>query len=105
MTPEPPTRRNSPDLHAQLLTLPQAARFLGVSRATIYRMIQSGLLPVTPIKIGAESRLARRQLERWLDGRDPMTGAVPEPSSSFSEFGPRPAMARRGRPARPSASW
>ena len=51
-----------------MLTARQTGDFLGVSIATVYRMLSSGRLPVEQIKIGAEMRLPQRQIERWLEG-------------------------------------
>jgi excisionase family DNA binding protein len=66
----------APAADGQLLTIRQTGTYLGVSVATVYRMLNSGRLPVTPIRIGEEMRLPRRQIERWLD--DPAS-AFPEP--------------------------
>ena len=59
----------------ELLTARQTGDFLGVSIATVYRMLSSGRLPVEQIKIGAEMRLPRRQIERWLEGPAPVERA------------------------------
>ena len=47
----------------ELLSIGQAAAWLGVSRSTLYRAIANGTLPVTPIRLGTTLHLARRQLD------------------------------------------
>lgn len=46
-----------------------AARVLGVSRATIYRMIAKGDL--TPCKLGTETLIRHDDLARLLEGPEP----------------------------------
>ena len=53
-----------------LLTVSGAAQWLGISRALLYRSLQSGQVPLTPIVLGNTRYLARRQLEAWLDHLD-----------------------------------
>ena len=65
----------------ELLTVSHAARWLGLSRSTLYVALADGRIPVTPIDIGGWMRLSRRQLERWLDG--PAAGAE-EPPQPFT---------------------
>ena len=68
-TPTPRTsHRGSPgEPLVELLTVAQTAAWLGVSRSTIYRMLNTGRLPLTEFTIGNELRLSRRQLTAWLD--------------------------------------
>ena len=57
------------DEHAsELFSLPDAATWLGISRSSLYRGLQSGQVPVQPIVIGHTRYLVRRQLEAWLTG-------------------------------------
>lgn len=60
----------------ELLTVPEAARWLGLGRSTLYAALAAKRVPVSPIDIGGRVRLSRRQLERWLDGQN-----VGEPDS------------------------
>jgi len=57
-----------PDPPAALLTIPEVASRLRVSRWTIYRAIEAGRLPA--LRVGAGERGALRvdagELERWL---------------------------------------
>ena len=50
----------------QLLSVAEAAVYLGVSRGTIYRAIRSGRVGLTPIMIGKAMKLSKRQLDEWL---------------------------------------
>ena len=62
----------------ELLTVRQAATFLGVGPATVYRMLKDGRLPVAPVMLGGEMRLSPRRTERWLDSptEQPMATAA-----------------------------
>lgn len=48
-----------------LLSVPEAARTLGISRSHLYQLIQSGKLPV--IRLGASVRVPRRWLEEFVE--------------------------------------
>jgi len=50
-----------------LLTIPEAARLLRVSRAQAYQLAARGDLPV--VRIGRSVRVRADRLERWLDER------------------------------------
>jgi excisionase family DNA binding protein len=51
-----------------LLTVPEAASLLRVSRALAYRMVATGEIP--SVRIGQRVvRIRRDQLDRWLDDR------------------------------------
>ncbi len=52
------------------LTVQQLAHVLGVSRNTIYEMIQTNELPVAPIRLGRRIVFSRAKVEEFL-GRDP----------------------------------
>lgn len=54
------------DRSRPLLTLPQAAHDLSVSRRTLERLIAAGIFP-TPVKIGRSSRIPRVDLATYLD--------------------------------------
>ena len=47
-----------------ILTVPQVAAYLKLSRAALYRLVQTGQLP--PIRIGKSRRIRRDRLEAWL---------------------------------------
>jgi excisionase family DNA binding protein len=71
----------------ELLSVSQAAAWLGVSRSTIYRMLNTGRLPITEFTVGNELRLSRRQLTAWLD-QTPGTQPTQPPTRS-SRHAPR----------------
>ncbi len=50
-----------------VLTVPQVAAYLKLSRAAIYRLVQTGQIP--HIRIGKSRRIGRDQLEAWLKTR------------------------------------
>lgn len=54
-----------------VLTPDQVAAVLCLSRATTYRLIESGELP--SVKIGRLRRVRKADLERWMEER--LTGA------------------------------
>jgi excisionase family DNA binding protein len=64
-------KRSSPMLASmpELLSVTQAAQCLGLGRATLYRLLATGLVPVDQFRIGRDTRLSRRQIEAWLEGR------------------------------------
>ena len=64
----------------ELLTVPEAARWLGLSRSTLYAALAARRVPVSPIDIGGRVRLSRRQLERWLDGQEVGESSSPAPA-------------------------
>lgn len=50
---------------AALLDVGAVGRMLSCSRATVYRMADSGRMP-RPIKLGSLSRWRRADLEEWI---------------------------------------
>ena len=53
-----------------LLTIPQVAAYLGVSRAHVYRLVNNGL-PV--IRLGRAVRIHMTSLQRWLQDQEEST--------------------------------
>jgi excisionase family DNA binding protein len=51
------------DIPTELLTIDEFARRYSVSRATVYRLAQSGALPM--IKLGRSTRIRRTDAENW----------------------------------------
>lgn len=49
-----------------LLRVDEAAEVLGLSRATIFRLVMRGTLP--SIKIGRNRRISVQSLHRWIGG-------------------------------------
>jgi excisionase family DNA binding protein len=55
-----------------LLSVDEAAILLGASRASIYRSIERGDLPLPVFKINGRLRIARQAVERLLAGEPPL---------------------------------
>ena len=68
----------------ELLSIEAAATWLGISRAGLYRLVNSGTFAVPVIGVGNRRKLARRQLERWLDGSTKPDVVVDEPTAEPS---------------------
>jgi excisionase family DNA binding protein len=70
-----------------LLSVDEAAVLLGQSRASVYRAIERGDLPVPVFTINGRLRIARRAIERLIDGEPPVTsvaGSSPSTETSGS---------------------
>lgn len=48
-----------------LLTIEEVAKFLSLSRDTVYRMAQIGKIPAS--KVGTQWRFRRKDIDGWLD--------------------------------------
>jgi excisionase family DNA binding protein len=72
MSPHPPSPKDPRHTRRKslLLRVLQAAEFLGVSRATFYRLDRSGLVPA-PIRLGGSRRWHREHLRSWMDAGCP----------------------------------
>ena len=57
----------------RLLSVEEAAELLDTSRATLYRAIKRGDLPLPLFTIGRRLRIPRAAIERVLDGQSPST--------------------------------
>ena len=51
-----------------LISVPELARMLGVSVGTAYAAIKSGQWPVVTVRVGAQIRVTRVSVKRWLEG-------------------------------------
>lgn len=58
------------------LSVDEAAILLGQSRASLYRSIDRGDLPLPVFKINGRLRIARCAVERVLEGEPPLTGTA-----------------------------
>ena len=56
----------------KLLTLPQLANYLQVSKEKLYRMAQKGQIPVS--KVGGSWRFKRNRIDKWLDELEKVNG-------------------------------
>lgn len=59
-------------MHEEILTVPEAADYLRVNPASVYRMIQHGTL--RPLRVGRVIRLTKTEIERWVE--DQLTGVT-----------------------------
>jgi excisionase family DNA binding protein len=50
-----------------MLTPPEVAARLSVSRSTLYRLLEAGLLPGA-VRVGGQWRVDTDELEHWLHG-------------------------------------
>ena len=55
------------DEPAELLGAKLAAQFLGIARSTFLSKIESGQIPIDPLRIGSRVLWRRSELIRWLD--------------------------------------
>jgi excisionase family DNA binding protein len=66
-----------PQPSPQLLTVVEAARIAGVSRAAIYKLaITPGLLPI--VKIGTATRIRASALDAWIASNETRRGRANE---------------------------
>jgi excisionase family DNA binding protein len=56
-----------PDTTSALFTIPQVATYLGICRAHVYTLIQSGL---PTIKLGRLVRIHKQTLDAWLKDQE-----------------------------------
>ncbi len=73
-------RRHNNLASKPLLSVEEAATLLGYSRATLYRAISKGNLPLPLYKISGCWRIPRRAVERLVEGEVVVTSGAP-PSS------------------------
>jgi excisionase family DNA binding protein len=62
-------RKSSLDLGPNgslLLTLPELAAHLRINRATVYRLLQRGELPIPILRVGRSPRVRSTDVERYL---------------------------------------
>lgn len=57
----------------EIFSINEAAAFCGISRAFLYRKLQSGTGPARLIKIGKRTLLARSDLIAWLESQSQTT--------------------------------
>jgi excisionase family DNA binding protein len=54
---------------SQLLTVPEVAERLRLSRGTVYKLIRTGVVPAVQLGAnGSSLRVRSDELEQWLDG-------------------------------------
>jgi predicted DNA-binding transcriptional regulator AlpA len=75
MTTEPASRsprRRTAHNARPLLSVEQTAVLLGESRSAVYRSIERGDFPIPVFRINGRLRIARRSVERLIDGDLPI---------------------------------
>lgn len=68
---------NPQDIETRLLTVAEAARFLGCSEANVYSLISGGDIPYILIGRRKGIRLDRADLEAFIDSRKQQRTATP----------------------------
>ncbi len=63
----PPTALSGGGEEADILSMPEACRFLRVHRNTLYKLIRDGELPAFRLMQGGRWRFRKRDLEQWLE--------------------------------------
>lgn len=72
--------KRSPIGQKPLISVADAARWLGISESAAYRLAAGGSLPGLVRLPGARMRVRARVLDAWLDGQEPpaeASGAAP----------------------------
>lgn len=67
-----PSGRRTAKNTRPLLSVEQTAALLGESRSAIYRSIERGDFPIPVFRINGRLRIARRSVERLLEGELPL---------------------------------
>lgn len=52
----------------RLMSLKDLAKYIGVSKATIYRYVKKGKLPA--IQIGRLWKFRKEKIDKWLEGQE-----------------------------------
>lgn len=65
-------RRSVSTAEERLLTVPEAAGYLRVSVATVYRLLRRGAMP--GVKVGKSWRIPQATLDAYLGATHPSTG-------------------------------
>ena len=84
-----------------ILTLPEAARFLRISKETLHKLAKEGKVPAR--KVGAEWRFLRSALEDWVRGQGDPQAALLQQAGLFKDDPDLPRILNdiyraRGRP-------
>lgn len=54
---------------SDIISLPEACKFLDVHRNTLYRLIEAGEIPAFRLIKGGRWKFRRRDLEQWLEDK------------------------------------
>jgi excisionase family DNA binding protein len=85
----------------EVLTLPEAARFLRVKRGILEKLVDKGRVPAR--KVGDEWRFSRAALQAWLSGKPDYRAGLMEQAGAFADDESLPELLKsiydaRGRP-------
>lgn len=65
LTPLSETARLNGEAEERLMDVEEVAHYLNLHLMTVYRMLQSGILPAR--KVGGRWRISKRELDEWLE--------------------------------------
>lgn len=57
---------------AEIISVAQACKFLGVHRNTLYKLISEGEIPAFRLTTGGRWKFRKSELEEWLENRQAM---------------------------------
>lgn len=61
-------RENLEPINDRLISFADVLKLIGISRSSVYRLIQKGALP-KPVKIGALTFFSERELQAWITAK------------------------------------
>jgi excisionase family DNA binding protein len=68
--------KTSPSSDKALLTIPEAAKVLGIARTSAYEAVRRGELPA--LHVGKRVYVPRAQLEAWVGETEPPASSTPD---------------------------
>jgi excisionase family DNA binding protein len=57
------------NVSSDIISVPEACKFLGVHRNTIYKLIQAGEIPAFRMMTGGRWKFRKSELEQWLEDK------------------------------------
>ena len=54
---------------SDIISLPEACKFLGVHRNTLYKLIEAGEIPAFRLMKGGRWKFRKKELEQWLEDK------------------------------------
>ena len=64
----------SKELESDIMSVPDACRFLSVHRNTLYKLIRAGELPAFRLITGGRWKFRRTDLSEWVESRRARSG-------------------------------
>jgi excisionase family DNA binding protein len=62
------------EIASDILSVPEACRFLSVHRNTLYKLIRAGELPAFRLMTGGHWKFRKSDLSEWLEARRARSG-------------------------------